>query len=367
MFLNTGEYTPISIDALVAGMKIDYDIYFQNGKQFVLLCRDVVLTDAIITKLQNIAVNCRNIYVPTNLHQQILKESNLIKVAQKKVTSFAEYENAKGAAESLLNIISQGHAVPSKVTNEIAETVKETINDVDISHIIQRINHVRKVDEYLHTHSVNVAYLNGLMGKWEGMPEEDIDKLVKIGILHDIGKLKVPPHILNKPAKLTDEEFEEIKYHPAHSYEMLKESGETDEKILLGVVQHHEKVNGKGYPRGLSAGDITPFARITSVSDVYDAMVTKRVYKEAHSPFEILAWFAEGRYSELDIGYVNKFLYCMMEELRHKYIMLSNGAVAKVIYINPDQYEFPVVELDNEIITTSPELHCVCMYDGDNS
>ncbi|MCL1822775.1 MAG: HD domain-containing protein [Oscillospiraceae bacterium] len=200
------------------------------------------------------------------------------------------------------------------------------------------------------------------MAKWLKFDKIKHDELVKVGLLHDIGKLKVPPEILNKPARLTKEEFAEIKKHPYHSFDMMVKSGYKEKNVLLGILQHHEKLNGTGYPCAISSVEITEFARITSIADIYDAMVARRVYKEAHSPFEILENFSKEGYSQLDINYVKLFIDCMAEELRGKTVVLSDGSIAVVKMVNVRNLMYPMVEVGGEIITTSPELHCVSMF-----
>jgi HD-GYP domain-containing protein (c-di-GMP phosphodiesterase class II) len=154
-----------------------------------------------------------------------------------------------------------------------------------------------------------------------------------------------------------------MKKHSIYSYEILGLSGETNTRILEGVLSHHEKINGTGYPSRLPLTQISQFARVTSVSDVYDAMVAKRVYKNRHSPFEILAEFALNRFSDLDISIVNIFLENLPTALIGKNVLLSDGRSAEVIYINPHDFAHPIVKLDGELLSRGPGLECVAMVD----
>jgi HD-GYP domain-containing protein (c-di-GMP phosphodiesterase class II) len=275
--------------------------------------------------------------------------------------SAAAYKAVKEETESLFDDVAKTERVSREAASSLANAVREQIKTFDASILIQQINGIRKTDEYLHTHSVNVSMLNGLIGKWMRLDDSSQKVLVEIGLLHDVGKLKVPPEILNKPAKLTPEEFKIVQTHPVFAREILERSGVKDERLLRGVLQHHEKGNGHGYPYGLRIRDIDEFARITAISDVYDAMVARRVYKEAHSPFEILAWFAKGCYSDLDIQFVNVFMDAMVEELKGKHVNLSDGTVAEVVYVHPSNFQYPLVRRGDEIIHTSAELSCLTM------
>lgn len=356
------QYVPISIDVLVEGMTIDYSIFYKLDGEFVLACKDVELTEEVMLRLQNLATY--NIYVPENLKTKILSESALIRGVQELVELQVDFKKIKESTKTMLDSISLDEKVPNDLCNTIAEELQVKLETVDNSLIIQCINGIRNADEYLYNHSMNVALLNGLMGRWLNFSEQEIEKLVKVGLIHDIGKVKIPEEILQKPGKLTSEEFAQIKQHPVYSYEFLINSGVDDEKILNGAMQHHEKVNGRGYPYGIGADNISEFAKITAVSDVYDAMVAKRVYKEPHSPFEILSSFSEDRYSELDINYINVFLRRMPEELTDKLVLLSDGSVGRVAFVNASDYEHPLIEVDGKVIKTDENLKCVSMYLG---
>lgn len=381
MTFNISQYTPVNVSTLVSGMKIDYSIYYQKQDEYYLLCKDVELTSVLIDKFYKFTAPTYNIYVPNEHLEVLIETSQLMKgglpVTQNETpkpaskpepkprpvpqaaVNYPEYVELQAETADLLKSIAADETVPPEATEAITQTVRAQIETVDVSSIIQTINSVRDVDAYLYTHCTNVALLNGLMGKWLKFSSDRLQTLIKIGLLHDIGKLKIPSEILNKPGKLTKEEFDVIKKHPVHSCDMLMKSGVSDHDILLGVLQHHEKVNGQGYPRGLSMEYITDYAKITSISDVYDAMVAVRVYKGAHSPFQILAWFAEGCYSDLDITYVNIFLDCMTEEFRGKNVLLSDDSIATVVYVDSNNFEFPIVQANDKIVNTSPELRCV--------
>ncbi len=353
---------PISIDVLVPGMKIDYSIYCKRGPSFILLCKDTVITESFIKRLKDVAKYGENIYVPEGFQRQLLTESNYLRGVQKEFEDRIGYTDVKNETKALIDIISQGDVLPIEAFDKVSESINDRVSAFENYKIVQCINGVRKTDEYLYTHSANVAMLNGLMGKWLGYSPTEISALVKIGLLHDIGKTRIPKEILNKPGKLTDEEFSIIKNHPVFSYEMLMESGETDKDVLAGVRNHHEKMNGNGYPDGLNINTIPDFARITSISDVYDAMVARRVYKDSHSPFEILHQFSVGRFSDLDMNYVNSFLQYMPGELTGKLVIMSTGAIAKVRYVDPQDFTYPIVEIDDDIFVSNSENYCVSMY-----
>jgi len=142
-------------------------------------------------------------------------------------------------------------------------------------------------DYYTFTHCIHVSvFCVGLAKVFNIRKHDEIYQLGLGALMHDVGKIKVDPKILNKPGKLTPEEFNEIKKHPRYGYEMLKES--LPAASLDIVLHHHEKFNGMGYPDGLSKANISMNAKIACIADVYDALTTNRCYAKARNPFEAI-------------------------------------------------------------------------------
>lgn len=356
------ELYPVSVDVLYDGMQVDYGIYFyQNGKP-VLLCKDLVLTSGMIESLKAAMAHCKNVYMDKAHHEKLLRETCYFAQAQKKLEEDVGYNVMKDSVQSLLdNVVEHGTIYGENVDN-LAKDISQKLADVDGALIMQCINGMRDTDKYLYAHSLNVGFLNGLIAQWCGFDKEMTDKAIKAGVLHDIGKTKLPSSILEKPGKLTALEYEIVKSHPELGYDMLISSGETDKDILDGVLHHHERLNGRGYPGRVKMDDISPIARITAVSDVYDAMTSKRPYRDAISPFVVLQELDTDAFSELDMRYVRKIMENMPNELLGRSVLLSNGAVAKVEYIDRRHLAYPIVSIDGKIEKTSPALSCVRMY-----
>ena len=139
---------------------------------------------------------------------------------------------------------------------------------------------IRDIDNYTFLHSVDVCIYSIIIGKKLGYGKEPLMTLGMGAILHDIGKCKVPVEILQKPDRLTDEEFHTMKLHTVYGYEIIKNSYQLSTKIANIAFQHHEKWDGSGYPMGISQIDIDPLSRIVALADVYDALTSDRVYKK---------------------------------------------------------------------------------------
>ena len=254
-------------------------------------------------------------------------------------------------------------ALSHNKTKRLSKQIQTMIDFVDASLLVQCTTYLRDTSEYLYQHSMSVALINGLMGKWLNLPKKDSERLILAGLLHDIGKVKIPITILDKPAKLSDDEFQIVRLHPLFSVDLLKEAGIGDEEIYAAVRGHHEKMNGAGYPDGLVGSQLTLFTKITTISDIYDAMVAKRTYKDAVSPLEVLDLFGKQKYSELDIELVEKFLDMMAEEFRGKRVILSDGSFAIIKFIDKKQFMFPLVEVDSRVVQLNKDLRCVAVCD----
>ena len=219
----------------------------------------------------------------------------------------------------------------TSTTRSITDDLMKAISDNDA--IAVDISALKISDEYTFKHSVDVATMSMIVAKKHGLSRQEVYDLGISGLLHDVGKSKIPNEILNKAGKLTDDEFMMMKQHSLFGYQILKEKDDLSNSIKLGVLQHHEKMNGKGYPMGVPSEKINLFARIISVADIYDALVTERPYKKPFSPrdaIEMIMSLTE----ELDIDVMKSFLESVILYPVGTDVELSIGERARVIENN---------------------------------
>lgn len=240
-------------------------------------------------------------------------------------------------------------ALVEKTADEICRLVR-TSNDGIVFEAMQAL---RDKEQYLVTHTLNTACFNALIGKWRGLSGDDLITLAMTGIIHDIGEQQIMQEVLFKPAKLTREEFREIKKHPVLSYRVAIASGIKDESILQAVRHHHERFNGTGYPDGLSGSSIPFYARITAVSDAYDAMVTKKPYRDNYTPLDTIQEFANIRNSELDGRIVELLINNITRMFVGKRVLLSDGREGRIVSLNSSNYADPMVFVKGEYIRTN--------------
>lgn len=295
------------------------------------------LTTDIITSLEDRNINSIWIYVNTwDTIWNITKETK------------EEYHKCTECAKKLLSQISESNVIEYSTLKELKQNIEASFSD---NHkIIGCINLFKYADSYTYTHSVNVSLLCMLIGKWMRYGDQMIESLMIAGLLHDIGKMKIDPKVLNKPDKLTDEEFEEIKKHPRYSYELLQDNKDISLDVKVGILMHHEKIDGSGYPYGVYGENINTIARVIAVADVYDAMLSERPYQKKHSPFDVMQLMQEGVFGKLDTKILLTFLSYIANYYIGVYVLLSTGEIGEVVAINPACVYRPIIKVQDQYI-----------------
>lgn len=172
-----------------------------------------------------------------------------------------------------------------------SKTIIDEFGEYDYDILIKNLLFDKSVDEYLYNHSINVSILSSMIGKWMGIEGRELLLLTYSALLHDVGKTVIDPQILNKPSALTKKEFDEIKKHSEFGYKIVKKAQFLDPSVGMGVLMHHERIDGSGYPLGLKGEKIHKFAKIIAVADEFDAMTSNKVYSNKKSPFLCLESF----------------------------------------------------------------------------
>lgn len=258
------------------------------------------------------------------------------------------YQKCTETAKKLLNQIAYENVVDFVAFKEVKEEIAEHFNDN--YKMIGCINLFKMADSYTYTHSINVALLSTLIGKWMKFGQQALDHLMLAGLFHDIGKMRIDKEILNKPDKLTDEEFEEVKKHPIYSYELLQNNTEIPMDVKIGVLMHHERMDGSGYPYGVYNENINDIAKILAVADAYDAMISERPYQKKRSPFEVMQLMQEGVFGKLDTKILLTFLSNIATYYIGTYVTLNTGEIGEVVAINPSCVYRPIIKIQDRYI-----------------
>ena len=193
---------------------------------------------------------------------------------------------------------------------------------------------LRSVDTYAYDHAIDTSVLAVMFGRHLGLPKEQLQELGLTGLLFDIGKVKLPPDLLTKPGKLTDDEFALVKKHVDFGVEILSQSPGVSDRVIDGVRNHHERHDGHGYPNGVRGGDIPIFARVIAIVDCFDAITSVRPYREAISAHHAIRQMYEWRDTEFQAQLYEQFIQCLGVYPTGTIVELSTGEVAIVVAQN---------------------------------
>lgn len=205
---------------------------------------------------------------------------------------------SKAAVTSMFNEVRMGNALKVSEAEPLVDEINQSISRNPEAFL--NLVRLKNVDDYTYMHSVAVCALMISLAKQMGFAGQDLKDAGMAGLLHDVGKMMIPSEVLNKPGKLTDEEFNIIKNHPRKGWEILNVSQGANAVVLDVCLHHHERVDGKGYPEKISGEKLTLFARMGAVCDVYDALTSNRCYKNGWEPAETIRKMAEWKDGHFD-------------------------------------------------------------------
>lgn len=212
--------------------------------------------------------------------------------------------------------------------------------------------------DYTFNHSVQVGMLAYYLARWLGYPESFALDAGKAGFVHDIGMSRIDPAILNKPSKLTDDEYIQVKKHVQYGAEILRSSYPDDSPILLGATQHHERMDGSGYPHGLKGDEISVIGRILAVTDIYSAMITSRIYQKERDLLFVLKELNRLSFTSLDPTITQVFIRNLVPNLLGKTVELFDGRRGTIVLTNYTDFFRPLIRIENEFLDMSkhPDL-----------
>ncbi|WP_328284461.1 HD-GYP domain-containing protein [Paenibacillus tarimensis] len=260
------------------------------------------------------------------------------------------FEDAlQGISELFVNATADGKIQSEDVDRTFKPLVDGCRTEKDVVSLLVALNNK---DDYTYQHSVQVGMISYYIAAWMGYSEEEAQRVGKAGFLHDIGKCRIDYNILNKPDKLTEEEFEKVKQHTLYGEAILRESLD-DEIFALVALQHHERFDGSGYPHALKGEEIIPAARIVAIADIYSAMISSRVYQEKQDLLHVLNELYELSFHKLDPIITQTFIKHMIPNFIGKKVELQNGETGTIVMTNPSDFFRPLIQIGEEFVDTS--------------
>lgn len=287
---------------------------------------DEVLEDLVDSKVRIDSIkSVKNVFDSFRNHQKYLSKINASTMKkQKKI----EYQNAAIMQSSAINIV-----------DDLLNKKHSVINVVDI----------KSNNGYLYQHSVNVAVLAVTFGMKLGLSMNKLRDLAVGGMMHDIGYNLIDYDSFNNAEPLDDEKRKTIHTHPKEGYEYLKDNMDINAHVRMIVYQHHEWINGEGYPQGIKGTDITELARIVAITDMYDALTSDRPYRKAYSVQEATEYLLASSLHQLDFELVKEFVKIIIPYPIGTVVKLTNGEIGVVIEVDVDYPLRPKVKIVKQV------------------
>lgn len=326
----------VNVNDLSPGMVVNKDIVDYNTGT-ILISSGTVLNRKIIFRIKNLGIK----------DVDILEKDNP-KYGDEEIKFMVKYEVLSDKAEKVFSDIKFGKKIIiTEITDEMDDFIKEVVKN---DNILGRMRQLEEKDNYTFNHSLNVCMLSTMIGKWLGYSTIQLKQLALGGLFHDIGKLRISNDIINKPGKLTEDEYEIIKKHTNYGYEILSNTIGISKNVCLAALQHHEREDGSGYPNELNGDEIHEFAKIVAVCDIYDDMTSDRVYKERKSPLLVAEYLDDESFEKVDPRIARIFLDNISEFYVGNEVKLSNGEVGKIIYVHPQIPTKAIVKVGDKYI-----------------
>jgi len=253
------------------------------------------------------------------------------------------HSQAQGLVGNLLKDVKVGKAIDIAPIHELANELQSSV--FRNANALSCLGRIREKDNYLLEHSVNLSVLMSLFGRYRKLSSDALHQTIVGALLHDIGKILTPDEVLHKPGRLSPEEFEVMKAHARHSRDILANTKGIGELSVITAAEHHERLDGTGYPEGLKGKQISVYGRMVAITDVYDAITADRVYHKGMTPTHGLKKLLEWSGDHLDPGLVREFIRCVGLYPIGSLVLLESGKLGVVVETNEDDQRLPVVRV----------------------
>lgn len=298
----------------------------------VLLTKGIRIKDTYLQRLTELGIS--SLYIEDGISEGIEIENILCDETKSHAMSIVQKEMGNFSKSKKIDVDAI-YKTANLIIENVLSNPKNLVNLKDL----------RIKDEYTFSHSVNVCTYSILLASKMGFPYEKLKNIGAGCLLHDFGKVLIPKEIIDKPGRLTDEEYEEIKKHPLYGYESIKNEIDISPTTKVVVLMHHEKLNGTGYPQGFAGESIHESARICSICDVFDAMTSDRSYRQALSFAEAAGFLESSAGTHFDKSLVELFLKCIPLYPSGTIVQLNTGAIGIIMRCNAEKITRPVIRL----------------------
>lgn len=325
------EVYPHAKHRALVGRKLRSDCYNEQG--IVLLSAGHVLQEEDIAKLFQHRLTLTELHLePLSMQDEALKA----------------LEESVSTIQVMFEDIRNGSPIPIvDIRNEVLPAIMQSTEQIQVFPLLVSMY---SKDDYTYRHNIAVGALSSLIGRWMQLSEEEMAILTMGAVLHDVGKMRVPESILNKKERLTDDEYRTMKQHTVYGYQLINECKPLNLRSALIALQHHEREDGRGYPFGISGDKIDPLSKIVAVADVFHALTSDRIYRNASPFYEILHQMYTGTLGCFETGILLTFTRRMMNGLVGCKVELSDGRSGTIVLIPPMDPTRPLIQSGDTFI-----------------
>lgn len=338
------------VEFLVPGMELARDVYTSDGK--TLATGKTIISNVLIKNLQKWNIDKVSIIVETVDNP----------ITDPTVQQFINnYNQSVGTVQKAFDNIRQTQQVPMETFVQTADDIVDNIPSS--GNIIDQLYNLPPCDDYTFRHNVNVSTISALIATWLKFPPESVSAIALTGLLHDVGKSQLPPEILGQSQRLTPANYELYKTHTTLGYELVSKVPNIAQSVLSGILDHHERADGTGYPHQLTAEDIHPYAKIVAVADLFDEALTINCDTPgALSPYASLDNLLQDIYF-IDAKTCLTFTENMMNFLSGHVVALTNGEEGRVVFVNKNRPSKSIVQLThNDQVIDLSEIDNLCIH-----
>ncbi|MGO4110291.1 HD-GYP domain-containing protein [Paenibacillus sp. YAF4_2] len=344
----------VALSQVKLGDKISDDVLTPLGG--VLLQKGKVVTPRELDIMRAFLVPQVKIEMPANQAEKVQENVKQEPVVPSLSATplHDEYDQMIVLLKRVINEIRSGQPIPVMDMRTQLEKMLQHENMYQVltftpRHFIER--------EYLLHNSVLVSLTSYRIAQWCGLPRKDWIPIALAGLLHDIGNVKIDQAILAKPSTLTTAENEEMKRHTVLGYQLLKNIASLNEGVKLSALQHHERIDGSGYPLAIDSTKIHPYAKIVAIADIYHAMTLNRYYRKAASPYFVLEQIQSDAFGKLEPGYVRVFVEKVTQFHNGNIVKLSDDRVGEIVFTDSIHPTRPWVSINGTIINLTVDRH----------
>jgi len=354
----------VTVTSVESGVRIIEDVYtplggklFHKGK--MLNHRDIEILKAFMVSSVNIeekkdAKQAESSAVKAKSVEEPPPEEKPVRKVVKETKFFSAYRTLFESLKLFFYNASSGVIPPVLELRNQLEQVISHIHEYNM--LTFELSKTQK-DDYLIHNSILVALTSYQLARWHNIERKDWIPVAMAGLLHDIGMVRIEESILRKSGRLSADELEEIRRHTIIGYNMLKSVAGINEAIKLTALQHHERMNGSGYPLGVDGEKIHYYAKIVAIADIFHAMTSDRAYKKGSSPYTVLEELLNESFGKLDPAFVQTFIHKVTQFHNGTLVRLSDQSIGEIVFSDRSSPTRPWVNVNGKIINLTIDRH----------